>query len=279
MASSARARGLGAELRQLRKNANLEAQEVGRRLGWSKSTMSRVESGARRVDEADVSAILAIIGVTGQERERLLNMAREIDQPGWWETSDSGLPAQLKALLSFEKDATRISESAVTLVPGLLQTASYTRALMLGGGVPEDAVEARVAVRRGRQDIIFQRTPAEVLALIDEGVLMREVGGPEVMAEQLRYLADTADRDNVDIRLLPFSAHPGVDGSFLLLDFPKVRSIVHIEHHRSSAFLDEPDDVAAYVRLRDSLMSKACTPERTVRALKAYAEKWESESP
>ncbi|SFE15707.1 transcriptional regulator, XRE family [Actinopolyspora alba] len=278
MASSARARGLGAELRQLRKSANLEAQDVGSRLGWSKSTMSRAESGARRIDEADVSAILAIIGVTGQERERLLNMAREIDQPGWWETSDSGLPAQLKALLSFEKDAVRISEGAVTLVPGLLQTASYTRALMLGGGVPEDAVEARVAVRRGRQDIIFQKNPVELTALVDEGVLMREIGGPEIMSEQLRYLADTAELPNVDMRLLPFSAHPGVDGSFLLLDFPKVRSIVHIEHHRSSAFLDEPDDVAAYARLRDNLMSTACNPEHTVRTLKAYAEKWESES-
>ncbi|MEU5845120.1 MULTISPECIES: helix-turn-helix domain-containing protein [Saccharopolyspora] len=277
MARSARARGLGAELRAARLKTGLEAQEVGKRLGWSKSTMSRVENGMRRVNETDVSAVLAVLGVTGDEREKLLSLARELDQPVWWETgSTTGLPTQLTALLGFERDAHRITELSITLVPGLLQTHDYARALMLGGGVSESDVDARVAIRRGRQDIITRRNPVQFVAIIDQGALLRPVGDSTVMADQLQQLIKAAALPNVEIRMLPFGVHPGIDGSFSLFEFPKAPSIVHLEHHRSSGFLDEPEDVSAYVTLRDNVLSTALSVDESVELLSQSADEWES---
>lgn len=279
MARSARARGLGAELRAARLRAGLEAQAVGKKLGWSKSTMSRIESGTRRVDEADVSAILAVLGVTGDERERLLTLARELDQSVWWETAaPTGLPAQLTAVLGFERDACRITELAISLVPGLLQTYDYARALMIGGGVPEPDVEARVAIRRGRQDVLVRRNPATFVAIIDQGALMRPVGDAGVMAEQMQHLIKVAAMPNVEIRILPFGVHPGIDGSFSLFEFPKAPAVVHLEHHRSSGFLDEPEDVSAYMQLRDTVLSTALSADESVALLSRSADEWESKA-
>ncbi|MER7077700.1 helix-turn-helix domain-containing protein [Saccharopolyspora kobensis] len=277
MARSARARGLGAELRAARLKTGLEAQAVGKKLGWSKSTMSRVESGTRRVDEADVSAVLAVLGVTGDERERLLALARELDQSVWWETAaPTGLPAQLTALLGFERDACRITELSITLVPGLFQTYDYARALMLGGGVPEPDVDARVAIRRGRQDVLTRRNPVEFLAIIDQGALMRQVGDCGVMADQLQQLIKAASLPNVEVRILPFGVHPGIDGSFSLFEFPKAPAVVHLEHHRSSGFLDEHEDVSAYLQLRDTVLSTALSVDQSVALLSQSADEWES---
>ncbi|MCA1192956.1 helix-turn-helix transcriptional regulator [Saccharopolyspora sp. 6V] len=278
MASGARQRALAAEIRDARKKSGWEAQAVAQRLGWSKATMSRVESGARAITEADLAAILAIIGVTGTERDRLLGMAHDLHQPGWWETTSSGLSSQLTAVLGFERDARRITELNITVVPGLLQTAAYTRALMLGGGVSEADAETRVAVRLGRQDVITRRrVPAELVALIDEVVLLRPVGPHDVMAEQLRHLVEMASLPNVTIQVLPLGVHPGIDGTFVFYEYAKAPSIVHVEHHRSSAFLDEPEDVSAYRTLRDTVLTCALDVDESVEVLSSYERKWDEE--
>ncbi|MGW0894104.1 helix-turn-helix domain-containing protein [Saccharopolyspora sp. NPDC002578] len=279
MASGARTRALAAEIREARKTAGWEAQAVAKRLGWSKATMSRVESGERAITEADLAAVLAIIDVTGEDRDRLLGMARELDQPGWWETTaSSGLSNQLTAVLGFERDARRITELNIAVVPGLLQTAEYTRALMLGGGVAAADAETRVAIRLGRQDVVTRRrAPAELVALIDEAVLIRPAGSPEVMAEQLRHLVEMASRPNVTIRILPLGVHPGIDGPFVFYEYAKAPSIVHLEHHSSSAFLDKREDISAYSRLRDTVLTCALSADESVELLSHHGRKWDKE--
>ncbi|MCI2420407.1 helix-turn-helix domain-containing protein [Saccharopolyspora sp. K220] len=262
MNGSARARGLGAELRQLRNQIGYKQEDVATRLGLSKATMSRVENGTKAVTEADVSAILAILGVTGEDRERLLKLAREQDQPGWWETGIPGLPKQLTGLLEFERDANQICCLDMILVPGLLQTSDYARAVMRGSGVEPADIEARVAIRIGRQEILTKPNAVGFRAFVDAGVLRRVVGGPQVMAKQLRHVAKMARRRNVTVQAIPeeVATHPGLEGSFVLLEFPKARSIVHLEQRRLGAFLDDPADVSDYANVLDTLERVAMSP-------------------
>ncbi|MGW5644014.1 helix-turn-helix domain-containing protein [Saccharopolyspora sp. NPDC003752] len=277
MNGSARARGLGAELRQLRNGSGYKQEEVAKRLGLSKATMSRIESGAKAVTEADVSAILAILGVTGEDRNRLLKLVREQDQPGWWETGVPGLPKQLTGLLEFERDASQIGCLGMVLVPGLLQTSDYVRAVMRGSGVDAADIEARVAIRIGRQEILTKPTPVVFHALIDASVLRRVVGGPRVMAEQLRHILKMARRRNVTIQVIPeeVATHPGLEGSFVLLEFPKARSIVHLEQRRLGAFLDEPADVADYEKVLDTLQRVALSPADSAKLIATRADELE----
>ncbi|PKW14118.1 helix-turn-helix domain-containing protein [Saccharopolyspora spinosa] len=277
MNGSARARGLGAELRQLRNQSGYKQEEVGKRLGLSKATMSRIENGTKTVTEADVSAILAILGVTGEDRNRLLKLAREQDQPGWWETGIPGLPKQLTGLLEFERDASLIRCLDMILVPGLLQTSDYARAVMRGSGVEPADIETRVAIRIGRQEILTKPNGVAFRSFVDAGVLRRVVGGPRVMAEQLRYVAKIAKRRNMMIQVIPeeVAAHPGLEGSFVLLEFPKARPIVHLEQRRLGAFLDEPADVADYANVLDTLQRVAMSPADSAKLIAARADELE----
>ncbi|MER5391832.1 helix-turn-helix transcriptional regulator [Saccharopolyspora sp. NPDC002686] len=274
MNGSARARGLGAELRQLRNDSGYKQEDVAKRLGLSKATMSRIENGTKAVTEADVSAILAILGVTGENRERLLKLAREQDQPGWWETGVPGLPKQLTGLLEFERDANQIRCLDMIVINGLLQTSDYARAVMLGSGVEPADVEARVAIRLGRQEILAKSNAVGFHTFVDAGVFRRVVGGPQVMAEQLRHVVKMARRRNVTVQVIPDDAatHPGLEGSFVLLDFPKSRSIVHLEQRRLGAFLDEPPDVADYANVLDTLQRVAMSPADSAKLITAWAD-------
>ncbi|MEU6269252.1 helix-turn-helix domain-containing protein [Saccharopolyspora shandongensis] len=277
MNGSARARGLGAELRQLRNGSGYKQEEVAKRLGLSKATMSRIENGTKAVTEADVSAILAILGVTGEGRSRLLKLAREQDQPGWWETGIPGLPKQLTGLLEFERDASLIRCLDMILIPGLLQTSDYARAVMRGSGVEPADIEARVAIRLGRQEILTKPNGVAFRTFVDAGVLRRVVGGPRVMAEQLRYVVKIAKRRNVTIQVIPdeVAAHPGLEGSFVLLDFPKARPIVHLEQRRLGAFLDEPADVVDYAKVLDTLQRVAMSSADSAKLIAARADELE----
>jgi transcriptional regulator with XRE-family HTH domain len=276
--ATVRARGLGAELRELREQNHFTTREVAKRLGWSASTVSRTETGQRNISSEDVAALLALYGVAGKEREHLLALAREANQPGWWETRHPGLPSQLTALIGFESEATRIIDVELILVPGLLQTPEYMRALMEGGGVPTAEAETRIATRLGRQALLSRPQPPEVVTIVDEAALHRPIGGREVMVGQLHHLARVAKYPNITVLVVPYSvgAHPGVNGSFVVLEFAKARTIVHLEHKRSSLFLDDPEDTAPFAASVDTLRDIALNPADSVGFLTAMAADYES---
>ncbi len=275
--TTVRARGLGAELRELRSKSGLSTRAVAERLGWSTSTLNRIENGKRAATSEEVAALLVVYGVTGAERDRLLNLAKDTDQPGWWEIPSPGLPPQLTALIGFESQATRIVSVDMLLVPGLLQTPEYTRALMTSGGVPSYEVEARVAMRMGRQTILSRPEPPELLAIIDEAALRRPLGSRTLMAEQLRHILKTASRRNVTVQVIPFAhgGHPGVNGSFMVLEFAKARTIVHMEHTRSSLFVDDPEDVDPYLQAVDTLREVALDPAASAEFIASVAAEYE----
>lgn len=274
---SVRARGLGAEMRAHRAETGLSTRAVAQRLGWAYSTLNRIEGGKRKTTPEEIAALLVVYDVKGAERERLLALTREIDQPGWWETGPPGVDQQLPAFISFESTAARIVDVCTLLMPGLLQTAEYTREVMLSNLIPAERVEMLVSMRLGRQAVLSRGEPPEYTAIIDEAALRRPLGGGRVMAEQIRSVVKASQRSNAEVRVVPLARgnHPGIDGPYVLMEFAKARTIVHLEHKRSSLFLDEPDDVSPFVDATATLQRIALDPDASREFLAAVAAEYE----
>lgn len=266
---TARIRSIATELRDLREKAGLTTRDAARKVDMSPATLNRLENGSRAINPEEVSALLVAYDVIGVERERLLKLSREANMPGWWETGNGGLPKELPALITFESEATAITHVSMLRIPGLLQTADYIRAVMTSGGVTGADVETMVAARLGRQSVLSKPNPPQYLAILDEAVLRRPVGGAQVMAEQLAHILQWARQPHVDVRVLPFErgAHTGLDGTYVVLEFAKARPIVYLEHKRSSLFIDEPDDVAPFHAATDTLVATALGPADSVQFL------------
>ena len=217
-----RGRKLAAELRRLRNAAGLSADQAAAHLGkgWSQSNVSRIEGTKTKPSEADVIAMLELYGDGGQ-RAALLELHKNSWRRGWWTDYSDVFRGSYVAL---EDDASRIDEWSPQLIPGLLQTDEYAREVIRAGWPGDEAgVHRRVQARMTRKALLGRTAPAapELTAILDEGVLRRPIGGPDLMRAQLNALLDAARRPNVDIRVLPFAAgtHAGLDGPFILLGF------------------------------------------------------------
>jgi transcriptional regulator with XRE-family HTH domain len=199
-----RSRELGEGLHRAMREAGLDQKGAARLLDWSQSRVSRLLSGKRGGTEVDVSAFLAIVQVTGAERDRLLRICREQNTPGWLQQHGTRLPQQLRTLIDHENKALTIDAFEPTLVPGLLQTTDYARALIREGGtIPPEEIEDRVAARLGRQSLFGRERTARFSFFIHEFVLRLPVGGPTVMLEQLQHLLRKATRPYLTLRVVP----------------------------------------------------------------------------
>lgn len=273
-----RARGLGAELKDLRNQADMSLREVTDRLGWSPPTLSRIENGLRDSTPEEIASLLVLYKVTGARNDRLVRLARTIDQSGWWEIGASDLPSQLTALCAFEAEATKITACGIVLIPGLLQTPEYIRAVMRTGGVPEDAIDDRIAVRLSRQRILTRRKPPVFEAIIDEMALRRPMVDAADMAAQLRHLVKLAAQPHVTIRVLRNPRHPAVAGPYVILDFlPPALTFVHLEHFDSSAFIDDTDEVRSFQALTETVAQMALTPGSSQEFMAHLARQYEAE--
>lgn len=254
-------------------------RQVGEKLGWSESKVSRIELAQHKLSETDLSSVLAILGVTGTEREKLLKLARDINQPAWWEFG-LDLSPQLTALLDAEQRAVRITQCALHVVPGLLQTRAYSRALFQCFRTDTDEVDRYINVRQLRQGNLYRQYPVELVAYLDESVLQRPVGSPQVMVEQLRHLHHMSNGENIALHIIPLSAgaHTGLQGGFVLLDFVRDRSIVHVEQRHTSAFFDDADDVAPFKTAAADLRKVAMPQSDSTEFIADYVRKHESEA-
>lgn len=273
------ARGLAAGLRALRKEAKLPMQWVADQLGWSQPMISRIEAGKRVVTPEEVSALLATYRVTGEERDRLIDLAHGTDRNGWLETSAAGIPTQATMLAQYETEATRLISVDLMVVPGLLQTRAYTSALMRAGGVAPAEIEPRVDLRQRRQSILDAAKPPHLLAILDEAALRRPEGGRRVMAEQLDHLLTMTQRPHIELRVIPFDhgGHAAVTGGYALLTFATANPLVHVETRGANIFLDEPEDVAIYLDTTANLQAVALEAEPSVRFITAVAAEYQRE--
>ncbi|WP_371102637.1 helix-turn-helix domain-containing protein [Streptomyces sp. PU_AKi4] len=266
-----RRRKLGAELRTLRTSAGLTSGEAARLAGWHQSKVSRIETGTSGVKPADVRLLLDVYGVADpQLRELLLMLSGSGDGDGrhhWWHAYRGVLPPTYRDFISLESQASAMRTLETTVIPGLLQTPEYARAVT--EAALEDASEERldtlVEVRLARQDVLRATPPLELSAVLDEAVLRREVGGPGVMTRQLDRLVEAARLPQVRLQVLPFSAgaHIGVTGPFVIFSFSRTSDldVVVLDHLTSSLHLERKEDLRVYSEAFDALSVHALSPE------------------
>ncbi|SOB85256.1 helix-turn-helix domain-containing protein [Streptomyces sp. 1331.2] len=260
-----RRRMLGAELRRIREGLNLKVDDVAARLGWHQSKVSRLENGRHGVRANEVGILLDVYEVTDPEtREALATLAREGKRRVWWQPYSDVISQRYASFISFEAEAVSIRNFESSLIPGLLQTADYARAVTrkLQPEGTADEVNALVDVRMARQNAALRREePLKLWAIVDEAALRRVVGSKAIMSKQLQQLIAASKEPNVTLQVVPFEAgaHPGVLGSFVIMEFP-VRNdldVVYTEALTSSLYLERDDDVTAYDQAFDRLRAAA----------------------
>ncbi|MFJ8437693.1 helix-turn-helix domain-containing protein [Kitasatospora griseola] len=257
-----RRRRLGAELRRLRELRGMTAEEVAGRLMVSQSKISRLENGRRSISQRDVRDLCDVYQVEDERvRNGLMEMAKESRQRGWWHEFGD-IPYSVYIGLEAEASSIRAYESS--FVPGLLQTPEYAEAVVTGTQPDTDpaAIRRRVEVRLKRQHRIHGEDQIGSLwVVVDEAVLRRQVGGPQVMAAQLYQLVDLGERPNINLQVIPFSngAHPGMTGTFSLMEFPESAdsTVVYFEGVTSDLYLEKEADVRRYTNLYDHLRAAA----------------------
>lgn len=265
-----RRRDLSKRLKELRERAGVSVAEAAEALGCSIDKIHWIERGEwNRPRWRDVRDLLDRYGVDDDDtRDYLIELAREGAQRDWWHPYRKMLSETYTTYIAFEEEAEEVLAFELAIIPGLLQTEAYARALMGHGPAKLDdaEIDKRVQVRAERQRILDRADPAQLFAVIDEAALRRTVGGPEVMREQLRHLIEMAERPNVTIQVIPFDAgpHPGTGGRFTILGFGEDPDAVYIETIAGELLLDENEAVARYRTVFRRLNAEALTPEATI---------------
>jgi len=268
-----RRRELGALLRRLRKEKDLAVDQVTAYLECSASKISRIETGQRGATPRDVRDLCDLYGVTDEaERERLVGLAREGKQQGWWQSYD--LPFATPMYVGLEAEAVRIKDYDSGVIPGLLQTPGYVRALH-DEPLPEpareatpDLVDQRVEARLRRQELLTREKPPplQFWTILDEAVLHRAVGGPSVMQRQLELVVERMQLPNVTVQVIPYSvgAHPALDSTFNILEFSgPVSNLVYSEGLAGFIFIERPEDVDRYQKVFERLSEMSLSPRQS----------------
>lgn len=261
-----RRRELGALLRALRNQKGLTIEQVAASLLCSTSKVSRMETGHGSATLRDIRDLCELYGITDEaERDRLRSLAREGKQTGWWQSYD----LDFSTYVGLEAEATALRYYQSTIVPGLLQTADYARA-MLEVSVPKLTpvrTTELLEVKMTRQRVLAREPPLRLWAVLDEAALHRVVGGPAVMAAQLDRLIEGTGNSNVTIRIVPYAAgaHPAMDSTFNILEFTgSVPSVIYVEGLVGWIYLDRPADIDRYRQVFDYLCSLALSPKESI---------------
>ena len=261
-----RRRELGALLRKLRTGKGLTVEQAAEQLMISMSKLSRMETGQGVATLRDIRDLCDLYDVTDEaERDRMVNLAREGKQTGWWQGYDLD---SFATYVGLEAAAVQVGYYQSGIIPGLLQTPDYARA-MHAAGVPEitpERTEELIEVRLRRQRLLDRDPPVRLDAILDEAVLHREVGGVEVMRAQLDWLITMSQRPNVTTRVIPYSAgaHPAMGSSFNILEFAgAVPTVVYVEGLVGWIYVERPQDVARYRQVFEYLRSVALTPQES----------------
>jgi transcriptional regulator with XRE-family HTH domain len=272
-----RRRRLAAELRTLREAARFTCEDVAEHLECSASKISRVETGRVSVSPRDVRDMLELYGVDAQRRDSLVQLARESRQKGWWHAYSDTVQSSFATYVGLEDAAAEIRAYEVNLIPGLLQTEDYARAVISAGNLTgtQDDVERRVALRMARQPALFGSDPPQLWAVLDEGVLHRTVGGRGMMRLQLDHMLDLASVPNVAVQVIPFGAgaHPGMGKPFVILAFPEREDpdVVYLEDLTSTLYLEDVDEIDRYNMLFNHLRATALSFEDSAGLITAVA--------
>lgn len=274
-----RTRRLTGELRRLRDQAGMTWGEVYEPMGWSESKMYRIENDKSRVLPRDVKRLLTLYGVEGEEFDALMELARKATEKGWWHEYGEALPTWFQFYVGLEDAASSLRDYQASLIPGLLQTEDYMRAIMLTSPVTDsdDVIERHVEVRLARQArVVSDHNALGLWVVLDESVVRRLVGGRDIMRSQLEHLIDLAGLRNVTLQILPFSAgeHASMLGAFTILEFPGEGDpdVVYQESQTGSLYVEKPEQITRYSLMFDHLREKALSGAQSLTLLKQAAD-------
>ena len=274
-----RRRRLGQELRKLREQKNMTAEEVAERLLVSQSKISRLENGRRSISQRDVRDLCGVYEVEDQRIvDSLMEMARDSRQQGWWHTFGD-IPYSVYIGLETDAQSLRVYEPQI--VTGLLQTPAYAEALVRGA-LPETSaaeIEKRVGVRMRRQErITTENDPLRLWIVLDEAALHRVVGGKRVMREQLEHLLKLSELPHVTVQVMPFEvgAHPGLNGQYAILEFADAAdsSVVYLEGVTSDLYLEKAQDVQKYAVMYEHLRAQSLSVEASRQLIDETAQRY-----
>ncbi|MFC5744866.1 helix-turn-helix domain-containing protein [Actinomadura rugatobispora] len=264
-----RRRRLSAELTALREGRSLTAVQVDKHLGWTPGKLARMERGVwQRPNPRDITDLLDLYEVTDERRrDYLLTLARQGRERGWWHPYREMLSESYTTYIGLEAEAATILNFEALMVPGLMQTEDYARTVVLNGPleVTQEQVDSRIAVRKERQELLTRaHDPLRLWAILDEAVLRRQVGGPDVMRAQLQHLLDLAELAKVTVQVVPFTrgAHAGFGGPFVIVEFPEPLDpdAVYSENNAGELLLEDPEDVARFKLAFQRLGAAALSP-------------------
>lgn len=269
-----RTRRLTSELRRLRERAGLKWETVYEEMGWSESKMYRIENDKSRVLPRDVKRLMKLYGVDDEEFDALMELARKATEKGWWHEYGEALPSWFQFYVGLEDAASSLRDYQMSLVPGLLQTEAYMRAIMSTAPVTDsdDGIEQKMEVRLARQvRVTAEDDPLSLWVILDEAVIRRLVGGRSIMRAQLQHLIDLRQRRNVTLQILPFAAgeHASMLGAFKVMEFPGAEDpdVVYQESQTGSLYVEKREQVDRYSLMFDHLREKALSGSESQRML------------
>lgn len=264
-------RRLGAELARLRRKAGYTRDGAAEGMGWSVSKMQYIENAKfKRPNQNDIRALLELYGITdSSEQDAVIRLVRESGKRGWWHKYRDVLPNWFESYIGLEADASQFRTYEAVVIPGLLQTEEYARAVIAAemvGNVPEE-IERTVSVRMSRQELLSD-SQRRFWVVIDEAALHRNVGGTDVMREQYDRLLAIAELPAMTLQVLPFAGgeYPGMRGPFVILGFLENADpdVVYLENETSSLYLEEDDEIARYSGVFDHLRANALSPADSI---------------
>ncbi|MEU8135925.1 helix-turn-helix domain-containing protein [Streptodolium elevatio] len=269
---------LGMELKALRTAKAWKLEDAAPLLERSVSGLSKIETGKQRLYPRDLLIFFQVYGVTDEaKQEELKELARTSTKRNWWQPYSGVVRDPLADYLSLEEEARQIGAFGGFLVPGLLQTEAYAHAVVEASRKWEEAdqVDKFVQLRMARKVVLTRsEKPAQLWTVLTEQVVRQQIGGRDVMKEQLRHLREISrDMTNVTVQLLPYSAgaHAGLDGSFTIMRFDNSGPIVCVNSLTSSTYVED-EQLERYETAWDHVKSSAMSPRETSATLKRLIE-------
>lgn len=271
-----RLRRLAKEMVRLREAAGFSSREqAAERVHMDPSSLWRLETAKNRPLRRTVLVLLELYGVKEQsDQAHYLDLLAKSNELNWLTPYEETLPDDYQTYISFESDASRLTGFDASFVPGLLQTPEYARAVIRGvhPTLAEDEVHSRAEVRARRQEALAKKPGNSLWLVLDEAVLQRTVGGDDVMQGQVERLVQAANDKSTIVQIVPFGAgaHPGSQGSFMLMEFPDPDpTLVYIETLTGNLFLEKSDEVAQYRSHFEHIIALALSPAESLKRIKS----------
>ncbi|MDT0446761.1 helix-turn-helix domain-containing protein [Streptomyces johnsoniae] len=273
-----RLRRLGAKLRRLREAAGIKMDAAAQRIDGDKPKISRIENGRMSIRRLELEALLELYGVTDQSTVAALStMLKQTRRKGWWHQYSQDLDPDFEERLDLEDDAVRILAFQPLLVPGLLQTEEYAEAVIRSAerSASDGEIGKWVSMRMARQAILTREEAPQLVCVVDEAVLHRQIGGPAALAGQLRRLCDVSAPPELSIQVVPFGQgwHAGLDGGFSVYSYPDPLhlDVVTVDYLDGALYLEDDSSVERYRRAFDQVRASALSSRQSMSLISRLA--------